>query len=347
MAVAGTVSVFAGQIQIGQTISGVNVGLTTTYMTLPDTVTNSTGCTTGSAPADGCANGSTTGYSLKNYDKNVFAAGTPAQTPFTGYSNTTGTASTAGSVMTDPTSGVTFAMLSQSGNYGNVWGASGNNTVTIPIGVFGVQNAWTMLNNYFGKTGDNDTDVTFTFDNNQNGSDANSLTTVTVDLVNGTEVRSAFDCTSGCGSWVDYATGLASGATNVSGSGLQCVAAAGGAACPALVSVTAENIWSSAAGAVTGGAGTNYAGATGTVMLDDQEFQFGSQFANEYLVSIGVQQLNFSSAVGASGGSLASDVALSAVTVTTASAATPEPSTMLLLLGGFGILGFARVRRRA
>lgn len=333
----GVVASYAGQIQLGQTVDGVNVGLTTLYMTTPNAVTSTAGC------ANGCVNGSTTGFSLKNYDKNMFATGTPNPTPFSGYSNTTGVASTQGSTMFDSAHQVTFAMLSQTGSNGNFWAAGGNNTLTIPVGVFGVQNVWTMLNNYFGKDTNNDTNVTFTFDNNKDGSDAASKTVLTVDLVNGKEVRAGFDCTANCGSWVDYSTGLAA-STSVTGSGLQC---AGN--CPALVTVVTNNIFSSTG--ITGGAGTNVAGATGTAVLDDQGFLFGSMFSNQYLVSIGVTQKNFATGIGLSGGNLASISAVSAVTLDTFDrgnndVATPEPSTVLMLLGGFSALGFARLRRR-
>jgi hypothetical protein len=329
----------AGPIEIGQTITGVNVGLTTTWFTTP----NGNGCSAGNAT---CVTGSTTGYSSKNFDKNMFAADTPNPTPFTGYSNTSTTASTAGSTMADPVqtnsdAGVTFAMMSQSGTYANFWGASGNNTITIPVGVFGVESVWTMLNNYFGVTGNNDTDVTFTFDAKQNGSDATTLTTVTVDLINGTDIRSAVKCTANCGT-ANYANTLntTAGGTNVTGGNLQCTSTS--SQCPTLVNVVANNIYG--ATGLAGGTGTNWAGSTDNVMLDDQGFSFGTAFDNDYLVSMAVSQANF----GASNPN-ASVTGIAAVTVVTAASlvATPEPSSILLLLGGLGAFGYARRFRRS
>ncbi|HEU5020911.1 MAG TPA: hypothetical protein VFT60_03435, partial [Bryobacteraceae bacterium] len=200
LATFGVVASYAGQIQIGQTIVGVNHGLTKTWITSPDCV--------------GCASSVTTGFGLKNYNKNLFEDGVPQPLPFAGYSDVSNVASVAGSTMYDSTNDVTFAMISQTGTYGNVWTSFGSNTLTIPMGIFGVKNVWTMLNNYYGVDGANSTSVTFQFDDNADGSDANSLTTLTVDLKNGTEIRGAVDCTANCGA-VSYASTLASGATTV------------------------------------------------------------------------------------------------------------------------------------
>jgi hypothetical protein len=327
LASLGIASSYAGQIQIGQTIQGVNHGLTTTWITSPNTA----GCTTG------CA-GSTTGdFVLKNYNKNLFEGGTPDPTPFVGYSSNHNVAPTPGSTIYDSANDITFAMISQTGTYNNVWTSSDSDTLTIPMGVFGVQNVWTMLNNYYGADGVVNTSVTFTFDDNADGSDANSLTTLTVDLKNGTEIRSSVDCTANCGT-TEYASTLASGATVVNGSDIHCT----GANCIAAVTVLANNLFSALN--LTPNPSTQFGGQIVTAVLDDQGFFFGNAFANQYLVSVGITENGY----GVSG-STASATALSAITVetfdtTAASTATPEPSTVLLVIGG--LAGFAFIGRR-
>jgi hypothetical protein len=309
IAVAGLVaaaSLSAGQIQLGG-----STGLTSTYIT---------------------SNGGSTGTStLSNYDSTLFSgstnSGTPP-TPFTGYSNTPGTASTAGSTLVQGT--VTFDMISQTGNDGNFWDLVGQTPqIKIPAGVFGVQTVWTMLNNAYGPNTANDTDVTFTFDNAANGSNAASLNTVTVDLVNGTEIRDAVDCTSGdvCTS-LNFATSLASGATSVSttvtGSG------------PASINVVSRNVYSSI---YNGGSSSPYGGTSGNLVLDDVGFAFGNAFANQYLVSVLVSDNS-----GVAG---TSTTGVSAVTlVTTGLTPAPEPSSVVLFIAGSGLIGLVRLQRK-
>jgi len=323
----GVASSYAGQIQIGQTISGVNYGLTTTYITSP----NTSGCT-------GCANSTTTGFALKNYDKNLFEGGTPNPTPFTGYSSVTATAPTPGSTLVDATNNITFAMVSQSGTYNNFWASTASGTLTIPMGVFGVQNVWTMLNDYYGPNNAQDTSVTFKFDNNADGSDAGSLTTLTVDLKNGTDIRSSISCTANCNVGTTYANTLASSSV-VSGSDIHCT----GPNCIAAVTVLTNNLFSALN--LTPNALTQFGGQTVSAVLDDQGFFFGNAFANKYLVSVGVTE----KAYGTTGVN-ASSVALSAITLQTVSAenqtATPEPSSVLLAIGGLAAFAFIGRRRR-
>jgi len=305
------VSLSAASVQLGQVIGGVNFGLTTTYMT---SGVGSIGTST-----------------LSNYDTTLFSnstnSGTPP-TPFTGYSNTAGTASTAGSTMVQ--GAVTFDMVSQTGNNGNYWSLVGATPqITIPVGVFGVQTVWTMMNNAYGLAGANNTSVTFTFDNAANGSDAASLNILTVSLVNGTEIRDAVDCTSGgsCAS-LNYANTIASTVTNVpptisTGSG------------PATVSVLAKNVYSSVYNA---GSTSPYNGTTGSLVLDDEGFGFGSTFVNQYLVSVKVTDN--------SGAANVSNTGVSAVSlVTTGLSPAPEPASVFLLIAGVGVLGLVRRRR--
>lgn len=273
---------------------------------------------------------------MKNYDKNLFAGAVPNPTPFVGYSSVAATAPVAGSTLYDSANDVTFAMISQTGTYNNVWTASGSNTLTIPIGIFGVQNVWTMLNNYYGNPDVNDTSVTFKFDNNADGSDADSLTTLTVDLKNGVEIRSAVDCTANCTN--NYATSLATGSsgTVVTGPDIHCT----GPNCLAAITVLANNLFS--ASGLSAGSSTVYAGETITTVLDDQGFLFGNTFANQYLVSIGITEKAFSTS-NPSG----SATAISAISLQTfPSTETPEPSSLLLGLSGLVVFTFVAYRRR-
>jgi hypothetical protein len=78
---------------------------------------------------------------------------------------------------------------------------------------------------------------------------------------------------------------------------------------------------------------TNFFGTSGTLTLSDLSFDI-SAFSGDVLQTIAISDSN--------NGNGSSWLALSAVTVTT-----PEPSTVLLLLTGLGILGYFGHRRKA
>jgi hypothetical protein len=80
---------------------------------------------------------------------------------------------------------------------------------------------------------------------------------------------------------------------------------------------------------------TAYSGSSGNVVLGDQGFQFGTAFNGLYLIDVKIAE--------ASGASSGSQTALSAITI---DATTPEPSTVWLLLSGFGAAGLSRLRRK-
>jgi hypothetical protein len=86
-----------------------------------------------------------------------------------------------------------------------------------------------------------------------------------------------------------------------------------------------------------------YAGSTGTLKLDDQEFIFNPSFGSKWLVSVTITENlgNTPASIGTTG-NLPSELALSAITVD----AVPEPTTILLLLSGLGGIGVVGARRR-
>jgi hypothetical protein len=234
--------------------------------------------------------------------------------------------------MFDATNDITFAMISQSGSDGNAWGNGGSaGSIVVPIGVFGVEDVWTMLNDLGGTSlnngtgGNNDTTLTFTFDSAANGSVAATSTVVTVKLRDGVEIAESIVCASGCSSpETGYGTGLAP-STSFSNSN---TSVNGGSSFNTPVTVVTDQLFSAA---YTGGG--PYANTSGNLVLDDQGFEFGSAFSNLYLVSVGVS--NIQTTAG-------DQTFLSAITVVNA----PEPSTVLLFLSGLGALGFARFRRK-
>jgi hypothetical protein len=330
----------AGQIQIGQVISGVNDGLTTTYVT--------TGC----AGVSGCVAGSTGGNGLRGYDNQLFSGAIPAPTVFAGqmgYEPAT-SGSLPGTVY-DSANQVTFAMISQNTNNSSVWASLGTNATVIPMGIFGVTDVWTMLNDYWGQSGAQDTVVTFTFGTQAGGAadtTAANLTTVTFDLTNGKQIRSAVDCTGSsdsgteCSS-LDFATTLQTSTAAAPVASSATVTVGLGAPATASYNVLTNNLYSQL---YTNAAFAPYINTTGTAVLDDQGFEFGNQFVNDYLVSVSVSNQGYLSCAAAPC-TTASRTALSAITVDTASGSSaPEPSTAMLVLGGFGLLGFARFTRK-
>jgi hypothetical protein len=322
-AVLGLISVAAanaGQIQLG----GVN-GLTSAYINQ----TAGAGQAACAAGAGNCLAGSTTGYVERNYDARLFASATEngtAPTPYASYNQTTAEVGTLGQ----------FAMINDGtalGASANYWNANnGDNTIIVPVGISNVTDVQTMLNDLWGGAGANDTVVTFDYGTSSNASSFNKV--VVVDLQNapsGTsssssgQIGSAIVCSS---SPCTYANGDLAGQsdpTTILNSGA------------ANLVVTTGTLFSSA---YNGGITGFFAGTSGDTVLDDQDFELAALVApssSEYLVNIEVTELN-----GASTGSAASQTALSAIDIDTV----PEPSTVVLFLGGLGALGFAKFRKR-
>ena len=297
----GTIaSMNAGQITVGQVVGGVNNGLTAAYI--------AGGCMSAS-----CLPGSTGGtpsapfFFEKNYAVTLFSGVTttappPAQTTIT-------------------SGGVSFALLNdgstvdKTGTFANnYWDATGNfagasGTLTIPVGLFGTDSAWTMINNRWGVTGTTNTAVTFVFGTASNTTDAGTLT---FNLVNGVLERDAVDCSA-------KGTGTVNCTTF------------------ATTAPSATNVFSSPY--TNGGTLNPYVGTTGSVSLNDQFYSFGGAFLNDYLSEVQITDENGGGSIGRTG--------ISALTVDVASSSTtPEPSTILMIMTGLGALGLSRLRRK-
>jgi len=241
--------------------------------------------------------------------------------------------------------GITFAMINDSGGQAgdNLWsgtndiaGTSGNpnpvtTTFTLPMGIFGVSNVYTMLNDEFANTTVNngngagvDTTVTFNFGSAASG--AGFLGSETFDLVNGTVIRDSFLCTGGSGLATCQSSNLGTtfDTTNAYGTGGSIVVPSAGVA-----SVTAFNVFQ---GSYTSSAYGPYTNTSGTLYLDAQNFYLGS-FAGDELFNMVIQDTQ--------SGAFQSREELVAVTVVT-----PEPASIFLLVGGFGAIAFFSYRRR-
>jgi len=326
-ALIGTSIASAGQIQIGGGTNGAN-GLTSAYI--------------------GAGAGS---WVEQNYAVRLFQSATSSSTPVAPtYStgsyaeNTSPSAATINDTgteaLTDSATGVTFNMLSD-GTYGtstqysrNFWEATNTSTLTIPVGVLDVSDVWTLMNNLWGTPNANNTTVTFNF----GGSATVASESLIVALINSGDttgggatpsgqVATSVQCTTTVGGSPAACNTFAIGPTAASSSITTSGTAAGSLSA---VTVLTDTLMAGSYNAAVG----NFASSAGQVVMTDQGFQFGTAFNGLYLVSIQVAD--------SSGAGHTSETALSAITVDS----TPEPSTMWLLVTGFGAAGFARFRRK-
>jgi hypothetical protein len=321
-------SAYAGTVQIG----GTN-GLTSNY------ILQGAGATC-AAGAGNCITGSTTGWAEKNYVNTLFqgvsnSGTTPASpVPFTGYAQTGGTPS--GSTAADTAHNVTYAMVSDGAiggnNSANGWESTatggGTDSIVVPIGLYGVTDLWTMLDNQWGSIGGNDTSVSFTFGNASNAT--SGLTNITVALVdsnntgNNAEMRAALSCAT-------VTTATCSNSTNPHGALTEGNVING-------VTVNTGVVYNSFVYDTTQ-AGGFYAGTQGRLKLDDQQFVFSPSLSNLWLVSMTITE-NIANTYTSSPTN-PSETFVSAITVDTV----PEPGTVLLFIAGLGGLGLARRKR--
>jgi hypothetical protein len=348
----------AGQITIGSNINtstGISLnGLTQSYVT-----TGSASSCAGAQlnPGTLCATGSATGFSERGYSATLFSGaiddvnGTiTLPTPYSGYSATYNSGAntiTQGTVTGNPTltgNGVTFSMLQDSASAtNNFWDnvSSSANSIVVPIGLSGIDQVWTMINDLYGSTtGGPYITVTFNFGTTSNGKNADNssslLTPVVVSLAEGSLVRDAINCTGSATNPVASGTCPANMATTLASSPVSLTAGNGETGDAAGLTATAQQITPTLAYTATDAAGANYLNTSGSVYLDNQGFNFGTTYLSDYLVSI---QVSDSSGVAGT-----SRAALSAITVDQDGPATPEPSSFLLLAGG--ILAFFLFRSR-
>jgi hypothetical protein len=314
MVIAATTAL-ASQIEIGG-----STGITSSYIT-----TNG---------------GNTGGWTERNYDNRLFGQVTNSGSmisPWNGYKYTTGEPS--GLAFTDSTNNVSFAVISDgcTGNApncysNNVWEPNSASSVTVPVGVFGVTDAWTMLNNAWGPAGAQDTSVTFNFGTSATGGIVDTLVVQLTNSGNGStpsgQISTSVQCATNTESPVTCTT-YATGPTNPSSS----IATSGtGASLLPNITVLTNTLFTAAYNG--GNTGGKFANSTGNVVLQDQGFEFGNAFSNLYLVNVQV--------FDASGASGTSASALSAITV---DSATPEPASVFLVLGAVAVAGFRRFRK--
>jgi hypothetical protein len=336
---ASAMVVSAGQIEIG----GVN-GLTTAYVTAG-------GCS-GTGP---CAAGSVSSpfTDQNNYDEVLFKGlnnGSTTPVPYSTYSTTTANQGTitdtkANAVAADGPAGVTFAMINdgvnssgcdslcdESNNYWGITQGGTNPSITVPIGVFGVTDVWTMLSgsgdvaqSILTAIGANARDITltFTFGTASNGG---TTQTLKVGLGNTNDIGSTAtgQVQNGVVCFVDPCFGVTTPASGPIATGSTAISG---------ISVVADKVYN-----YPGGYNSN---GNGSLILNDQGFIFndialggGLTNLNSYLVSVKIAEVSPSGAYGT--------LDLSAITVD----AIPEPSTVFMFLGGLGAIGFAKFRRR-
>jgi len=324
-AFASVVVANAAQIQIGAGTNGVN-GLTTTYIGAGD-----------------CASTCTDQY---NYDEVLFRNLNDSASPGTNYSINSATQNsitdtTAPALAADPGTGVKFALIND-GTYGcsapgcgsssNYWSLPGDNTLTtltIPVGVYGVSQVWTMLNTDFAGASNAPADRSFFEILNFGTAGGTIESSITVKPVNTGDtstatgqIQSAILCAS---------IAPCNTITTPNGGPLQTTNPTTLTSNGVSVPTDADNLFS-----------VQYNGTGNVLVLNDIGFLLGTlnlpsvgSNLNTYLVSVQIEETGNSSYPNEIG-------AVSALTVVTAS---PEPSTVFMFLAGLGAIGFGYFRR--
>ena len=324
----------AGQIQVG---SGTN-GLTANYL----------GATSQTSAGSGLVWTAPGGFGEMNYDTTLFKntkLGSTAPSPYSGYNIATSTPGphtvSDGAVnfnmIADGCGAPTTSASTCLGNdYWAAPAAGSSSVLTIPVNVFGVTDVWTILQNQWGLAGAADTMVTFDFGTGPGMVTDSVALTLTNSGANANgaasgQIRDAIDCSTIGNTVSGTNCGMfANGPTAASSS----VAATDNAVSIAPITVLSDNVFIAAYN--TGGGAGIYGNSKGNVTLTDQGFQFGNAYIGLELLDIKITELNGTNQVSSTG--------LSAITVDTS--ATPEPSTLLLLLGGLGIGSAVKFGRR-
>lgn len=304
----------AGNIEIG----GAN-GLTASYI--------SSGCA-GTA----CITGSAGSFTENNYDIRLFQA--VSNSTFTPYSTYNGSTAEAGTLGTSPQ----FAMIDDgvgSNGSNNLWMATGTSAIQVPIGLNEINGVSMLLNDLWGAAGAQDTVVTFDFANTSNGS---TVDQVVVDLTNSGvagsaasgQIQSSLDCSTTCGVGPTH---FASGPVLASSTPTATLNAS-----PTTVTVTTQDVFSTSYSSSQLNTVGAFAGTSGTINMDALTFTFPAAITpNLYLTEVAVSDPGV--------GTNVSEAILSAISVNTS--ATPEPSTIVLLFAGLGLMGYAGFRSRS
>jgi len=233
--------------------------------------------------------------------------------------------------------GITFAMIDQASlPNSSLWTTSNSATatsiITIPMGIFGVTDVYTMLNDNFGVQGATPAStitVAFQF----------SSGTETFSLVDGAVIRDSWECTSGTG--VSNAAGGCQNYQTSNGSGgffdkldtTHTYHEDGTTTGSSAATVTAFNVITTAYSNIIAGANP-YKNTSGNIYLDAQHFSFGSAYAGASLNSIVITDTVTQASQ--------SRVELSAIDYSA-----PEPGTVFLFVSGLGLVGLVRRQRKA
>lgn len=360
----------AGPITLQQyQIGGAN-GLTANYLANPNSNSCATpgDCVTSTTPLSG----SSGAWQYRSYENSMFETSTITNQSQT-LPNLTGSTTTAATISDSNIkdsngNSVTFSLLNGGGTTNaldNIWSSTGAgvDALNIPIGLADVSQVWTMLNDYYGFAGQT-LSIQFNFSATATGS---IISSPTVNLTEGTvykngtstsgNLRSALNCTGTIGSGTtcpatttgaspDNGLTVPSGSAILSG-GCQTPTTLFGSGSTA-IGVCDSTVWSGnyaiSSGSGTGtpfNASSGNSSSPGNAMLDDQDFSFGTAYAADWLQSITITTTS---------GNLQNDsrIGLSAITVQAPIQATPEPASLsMLFLGGLGLFGMARFRRRS